>query len=421
MAGSFAAPKPLSVVAQTRTKTCYVGQAVDLYVGVVAEREAPQFVPPAIPDAALRLVETDVKPLSVSGIGDAVFESLLYRNHYRLIPRRPGALTIAPFTARLEDRHGQSDRIRLTVRNPPAEGRPREFLGGVGRFDVEARAEPASVRRGETLEYRLIVSGPAARGVTGAPDVDRFARLPVGIDIQRLPDIAIDEPPSHTFVFRLRPTRSGEAILPPLPVAAFDPVSSRYDTKVTDGIPIRIHDVPRFDPSALAYEPPESATIWRSRATQLALIVVSGLALALAGATIAIVSARRRTRTTRAARRACREAIRAIQRAATDSDRGRAITNGLIAYLERTLGRPPGALTPSDARAEIARAAGSNALAERGAALVAQCDAAQFDPAGRQAGGLLWEGVGFFETLERGKIESAWVTVVRRSAAQNPF
>ena len=93
-----------------------------------------------------------------------------------------------------------------------AAGKPpgKETLGM-----FEAWAEPDSVRPGQTIEYEITVTGPAARGVTDAPDVSRLERLPIGLRVERRPDRETDEPPSHTFVYHLRPTRAGAATLPP--------------------------------------------------------------------------------------------------------------------------------------------------------------------------------------------------------------
>ena len=41
--------------------------------------------------------------------------------------------------------------------------------------------------------------------------------------------------------------------MPPVAVAAFDPQTAHYVTKVTSSIAIHVVDVPKFDPSTLDY------------------------------------------------------------------------------------------------------------------------------------------------------------------------
>ena len=209
-AGADAPPERLPVSAQLRPSTCYVGQAVDLVVGVEGARERPEVTPPKIEGADVRLSGTDMVPVSISAIGDAVFERNLYRTRFRVVPRKAGTLAIPPVAARLGDRTGASKSLALRVKTPPAEGRPSSFLGGVGAFEVEASAEPANVRVGEAFEYRVNVRGPAALGVRDAPSLDRFAGLPLGLRVDRRPDEAVDDPPrtrSFTGSARRRPAR----------------------------------------------------------------------------------------------------------------------------------------------------------------------------------------------------------------------
>lgn len=398
-AGAQEPPEKLTVLAQVRSPNCYVGQTVDLFVGVAAGREAPRFTAPDVPGATLRYAGTDMKPLSVGGIGDTVFERSMYRARYRLVPRRPGALTVPPFTARVDGQKGTSDPVRLTVRKPPEAGRPAEFLGGVGRFEVEAKATPTSVRSGQTLDYEVTVTGPAARGVASPPDVSRLERLPAGFRVERRPDVVTVEPPSHTFIYRLRPTRAGDVTLPPVRVAMFDPTTSRYLTKATPGVPVRVTDVPRFDPSSLDYGTPQRETSGRPRMTRDGAAAVLAAVVVL-GAAVVLAAAARQRRRAGDVRRLCRETVDRIGRAATEAERGRIITEGLIAYLGRVLDRPPGALTPADARDGIARANGTDELARRAEALIARCDAACYASADAPSGDLAADGRLFFQDLE---------------------
>jgi hypothetical protein len=371
----------LRVVAQVRPEAYYVGQSIELSVGVVAGREQPEVTMPKVAGADVTLVGTDLKPLTASGIGEAVFETNLFRTRYRLIPRRAGTLTIPPVPARLGERRGASEPLSIAVRNPPLVGRPAEFLGGVGGFEVEATAEPSSLRSGQTLEYRVTVRGPGARGITGAPSLARLERLPLGLRVEREPDQAVADPPSHTFVYRLRPTRAGEATLPPVSVAGFDPKDARYVTKVTPGVPIRVADVPRFDPSALEYDGPDvpdsGAGPWF--AGNRGWAVVAGAVLLVGLGVGVVLGLRRASGVTRGVGRLCAGVAGRLDRGGCDAEVGRTVTEGLISYLSLTTGRSPGALTPAEAEQGVALATGSADLARRADRLITDCDRAQFD------------------------------------------
>ncbi len=64
----------------------------------------------------------------------------------------------------------------------------------------------------------------------------------------------------------------------------------------------------------------------------------------------------------------------------------RRVTESLADYLRRVVGRPPGALTPEEARLGIARVVGDGELARRAGRLVADCDRARYAGAPKAPG-----------------------------------
>ena len=93
------------------------------------------------------------------------------------------------------------------------------------------------------------VSGPAAWGMTERPELARYDQLALRLRIRPGPILTSDEPPERTFIYHLRPSRAGEATLPPLSIASYDPAVSRYMTQVTPGVPVRVAAVSAFDPA----------------------------------------------------------------------------------------------------------------------------------------------------------------------------
>jgi hypothetical protein len=380
----------------------FVGQGFELVVIVAASDQRPKLDLPRVSGARIWTIGTEFKPISVSGIGAMVAQEILFVTRLRVVSSRSGALEIPPIHAQLGNRSGRTRTIHLKIQPVPPEGRPAEFLGGVGRFSLEAQASPNTVRVGQELELRIKVSGPAAWGMTGRPEFRRFHGLGVDPTIDPLPDEAIDEPPSRTFVYRLRPMRPGESNLPPVAIAAFDPVLGRYLTRVTSGVPIRAVSVPAFDPRVL-----ESATSLRdAHQPEWVVLAVWGFgAAALLAAFAALARLRRRLPGLRphgpaAARRYAARLARILDRsrarlspagtrvgtrmpgAGEPSESGARsagrVTDGLTRYLEIGAGRPRGALTPDEARDNVARLTGREDLGEYASQLAALCDAALY-------------------------------------------
>jgi hypothetical protein len=400
--GTIAAepPRPLRVRAQIERGPYYVGQAITLQVSVVAGRERPRVVTPRVADCEVTPTETELKPISSSGIGSFVMEKNDFLARFRLVPRRAGRLTIPAVRARLdsEGRSGASAPITITVASLPTAGRPAAFLGGVGTFEVSAEADPPEVRRGQSLEFRIKVTGSAARGMSRAPTLERLQTAARGTEIEAKPVEAVDDPPSRVFRYQVRPTVAGELVLPPVAIAAFNPRLGQYVTRVSPGLHVRVVDVPRFDPSSLDYAPPPRASdAWAPWAARGLLAMAAALALAASGRVLRRWFVRHRAET--AAVRLLARLRRDLPRTAGAAEAGRRTTEALAEYLALAIGRPRGALTPDEARAGITRASGDAAIGEQARRLVAVCDQAQFAGQGVSAQEVIGEADRLFQGL----------------------
>jgi hypothetical protein len=373
---------------------------------VAARDQRPEIDVPAIRHADVWTVGTALRPVTATGIGKMVTGENLFVTRLRIVPRRAGPLEVPPVSARLGGRSGRGRPLRLEVVGVPPEGRPAAFLGGVGEFSVQADVSPATARVGQELTYRITVAGPAAWGMTARPDLARLDRLAIAPRIDALPDEIIQEPPSRTYVTRLRPTRPGEAVLPPVVIAAFDPESMRYVSKATKGLAIKAVAVPAFDPRSLDYAPPDAGLEGRARDEWTRAAVLSTITV---GLSVLALFAQRRWRATmaggpKAARRFARRMARRLGR---DGDEGspaplaREITRGLIRYAQLGTGRPPGALTPEETRQIILELTRSSDLASRAADLSERCDQALFSdrPPGPDTADLLSEARALFAAL----------------------
>jgi hypothetical protein len=384
--------EPLRIEARTEPGTCVVGQAFELRVSVIAGKP-PQIDPPRIDGAQVWKIGTKARSIK-AGIGSVVAEESQFVVSFRVVAQRSGKFEIPRILARVGNRSGQSEPIRLTIGPVPSSGRTADFLGGVGHFSVAALASPSVVRVGQELDYRIRVSGPAAWGMNGRPVLSRFQRLGLGLRIESRPDELTEEPPERTIVYRLRPTKAGDAVLPPVAIAAYEPSLSQYVTRVTSSVPIRVVAVPAFDPASIDGDRPKS----KSARSAWAALLLWGLVLA--GTSAALVWVRRRTRRRRALGpvAARRYAARLARRYAadpgsrrgggasariasnqdagsgTDDDAAQRVHGELMHYLEIGIGRPTGALTPAEAWQGVRDLTGSHDLAGQAGRLADRCD-----------------------------------------------
>ncbi len=406
----------LSVRVKVSGGAHFVGEGFELQLEVVGAGRRPQVDRPSIKDADVWLIDNDLEPISASGIGGMVAETNLFVYRFRVVARRPGTLEIPAIRARLGDRSGRGRPVRVSIRPVPAEGRPAEFLGGVGRFALKAEAVPGVVRVGQELEFRITVTGRGAWGMVDRPELKRFDRLPIGVRIQPKGADLVVEPPSRTFVYRLRPTRPGDAVLPPVSIAGFDPSTSRYVTQATPGVPVRVVAVAVFDPSTIDGGRSSGGPVASTRLVGMVAIASTILLLA---AVAAILRVRRRTQDRRllgpsAARRYAGRLAHGLgsasaagvgDRSPNGEELGVEIREALIRYLQIGIGRPAGALTPEETRQGVSECTGSEELGRRAAGIAARCDGVLYrdapPPADDDPGRLRDDARGLFAELGR--------------------
>ena len=246
-----ASDDPVHVQAEVGRGPYFVGQGIEFRVSVAGGRHQPKIELPTIPSARVWQIGIDSRPISRSEIGSIVGEENVFVTRFRVVPTRPGTLQIPSVRVPVEERLGRSQILKVEVLPVPAVGRPASFIGGIGRFTVRADVSASSVRVGQEFDFRITVSGPAAWGMTEAPDLTRYDRIPLGLRIRSGPTQTKDEPPERTFTYHLRPTRPGGAVLPPISIAAFEPALSRFMTQVTPTVPIRVIAVSPFDPATI--------------------------------------------------------------------------------------------------------------------------------------------------------------------------
>ncbi len=427
---SAASDDPVHVQAEVGRGPYFVGQGIEFRISVAGGRHPPKIELPTIPSARVWQTGTDSRPISRSEIGSIVGEENAFVTKFRVVPTRPGMLQIPSVPVRVDETSGRSQIFRVEVLPVPAAGRPASFLGGIGRFTLRADVSASAVRVGQEFDFRITVSGPAAWGMTEAPELTRYDRVPLGLRIRTGPTQTKDEPPERTFTYHLRPTRPAEAMLPPISIAAFDPALSRFMTQVTPSVPIRVVAASPFDPATIddgarplrASQPADGRWgAWTFSAFALVAVCVS----------LALVRKRLRDRR-RAGESAARHFAAGLARSLSpdgslqgtaecdesgvslpliDAQEGplrrtaRRVRDLLIRYLELGMERPPGALTPDEASHGVALVTRSADLGAKAGQLMACSDRVLYRESSAEIGApeFLAEARALFEALGNAK------------------
>ncbi len=136
---------------------------------------------------------------------------------------------------------GKSDPFTIQALPLPQAGRPTDFSGGVGEFNLLSMVDKYEVRANEAMTLTLKIEGSGNIATLEAPRT----QWPNGVELYDTQGRAL---PNHggtgakVFEFLLIPRTPGLMTLPPLQLSFFDPDKKTYYTRATEPIDIRVLD-----------------------------------------------------------------------------------------------------------------------------------------------------------------------------------
>ncbi len=398
----------------------YVGQRVTavLRVAVRPARFGNQWLDAATMLRCVQPIEFGPFPRQVQrvseqtrNVGGQEVRFFVYQFAAEFVPEEPGPLRFDQVEVGLAypTAGGATRNLRrrptvppLEVRPVPMEGRPPNYAGAVGLFNIETRAMPTEVRVGDPIELTIDIfgDGPVERLppplLSATPGLADQFRLPV----EPLTGELVES--RRRFRVTLRALRTDVQAIPALEYPYFDPDAERFVVARSRPIPLTVSAaaeavLPEVAPRAASpggpvetldglrdVETSEVALLARAappgpRAVEAWLIgppLAFGLVWLITGAVQrrrGNWSGTRRARTPRAARRALHAA-----RARTGAARAAAVSAALAQYLADRLGEPIGRCAgPSGAAVLLARGASSETRTAW-EALSARCAEAAF-------------------------------------------
>jgi hypothetical protein len=179
-----------------------------------------------------------------------------------IVPLRPGAIAIGPAVERMSvlvrQRHAdpffdrffgggfftqarpyelRSNAETLAVHRLPDDGRPADFSGAIGRFDLEVSVQPVEVRANDPVTVTMRISGTGNLSTATPPrlEAEAFRTYP--------PQAVKTEEGLGRRVFEqvVIPERATVREIPPLRFSYFDPEARAYRTVTRGPIPLVVH------------------------------------------------------------------------------------------------------------------------------------------------------------------------------------
>lgn len=171
---------------------------------------------------------------------------------FALFPIKEGEAIIDSYTAKcsvalLDDALGamgfgkayeytkSSQPVKVKIKPLPVEGRPADFSGAVGQFQVTSAVDDKNIVSNQPFTYKIRFEG---RGNAKLIELPPFTP-PDGIeqyDVQKDAKFFQTGTSYKDFSVQLIPRREGDFTIPPLSVSIFDPVQKKYVQKTTEAV-----------------------------------------------------------------------------------------------------------------------------------------------------------------------------------------
>jgi hypothetical protein len=135
----------------------------------------------------------------------------------------------------------------LKVKELPTQGRPRDFTGYVGSYEIKAKAEPMEVNVGDPITLTLTISGPEFLEHVKPPDLNRQKDLTADFKIPS--EMASGEISGNNimgkakvFTQTIRPKSSAIKEIPSIEIPYFDTRLKKYRYAKSEPIPLKVDD-----------------------------------------------------------------------------------------------------------------------------------------------------------------------------------
>lgn len=142
-----------------------------------------------------------------------------------------------------------SPRTEIKVKPLPTEGRPKDFTGAVGKFEVRASIEGNQFPVNQPFSYKVHFEGSGNAKLIELPPLE----LPAGIetfDTKSDSKFFKNGRSYKDFEVLIIPRQEGEIKIPSLHVSMFDPETGKYYSRATDPVTVRVSGA--VDTGALA-------------------------------------------------------------------------------------------------------------------------------------------------------------------------
>ncbi len=122
----------------------------------------------------------------------------------------------------------------------PTMGRPADYRGAVGQYQMITQATPAKVKAGDPITLKIGIRGTGPMELVQAPPLATLPSLTSDFKVSDEPLAGIVQDDIKVFTTSIRPRREGISQVPSIPFSFFDPETEKFVTVQSEPISIEV-------------------------------------------------------------------------------------------------------------------------------------------------------------------------------------
>lgn len=122
----------------------------------------------------------------------------------------------------------------------PTAGRPADYRGAVGQYQIAVDATPTHVKSGDPINLLIGISGTGPMELVQAPPLAELPKLAADFKVPSEPLAGFVKGERKIFQTTIRPRKPGVTQIPAIPFSYFDPAKGKFVTVHSDPVSIDV-------------------------------------------------------------------------------------------------------------------------------------------------------------------------------------
>ena len=160
----------------------------------------------------------------------------------------------------VKDRYAWAPRLEVRVKDVPQQGRPDSYVGAIGNFQVDGSLHPTKSKVGDPMTLTIALNGQGTLDRAVAPDLSAISQVTNDFKIYE-PTTTETDGDTRRFTYGLRPLHASVTQFPEIPISYFDVDQEQYVNLHTPAIAVEVQEATHLssDDIAVTDRPPVSS------------------------------------------------------------------------------------------------------------------------------------------------------------------